>query len=86
MIGGYIMNINLFKERINGLTEEEIRQAFDEIIDYNKKGILPIEALVRKIRNEYAEEINDKLWDMGCILTSNEILYEIAKRHYSIKE
>jgi uncharacterized protein YcbK (DUF882 family) len=79
------MNVNLLKERISNLTEEEIKQAFNEIIDYNKKGVLSLEAFVRKIRNEYAKEIDTESWDRGCLFTSNEIIFEIAKRHYGVK-
>lgn len=74
--------MNSYVKRIKNLTDEELKICFDEIIDYNKKGTLPEDALVRKIRNDFAKELNTDTWDMGCMFTSNEILFEIAKRHY----
>jgi len=73
-------------QRINNLTEEEIKQAFDEIMEYNRKGTLPLDALVRNIRDEYAKELNNQHWDMPCLFTVNEITFEIAKRHYGVVE
>jgi len=73
-------------QRISNLTEEEIKQAFDEIMEYNRKCTLPLDALVRNIRDEYAKEINNQYWDMPCLFTANEITFEIAKRHYGVVE
>ena len=73
-------------QRISNLTEEEIKQAFDEIMEYNRKGILSLDALVRNIRDEFAKEINNQYWDMPCLFTANEITFEIAKRHYGVVE
>jgi len=81
-----IKNLSSFARRIQNLTEEEIKQTFDEIMDYNRKGTLPMDSLVRNIRDEYAKEINSITWDMNCAFTVNEITFEIAKRHYRIKE
>ena len=58
-------------QRIKNLTEEEIKRAFDEIMEYNRKGTLPLDALVRNIRDEYAKELNNQYWDMPCLFTVN---------------
>lgn len=79
-------NLTYLENRIKNLTEEEIKQAFEEIIEYNKKGYLSEEALVRKIRDEYAKEIHQDSWDMPCLFTCNEITFEIAKRHYGVRD
>jgi len=79
-------NLSSLAKRIQNLTEEEIKKVFDEIMDYNRKGTLPLDALVRNIRDEYAKELNNQYWDMPCLFTANEITFEIAKRHYGIKE
>jgi len=68
--------------RIQSLSEVELRQAFDEIVNYNNGKFLPEDALVRQIRNEFAEEMGSDSLDMGCLNACNEILFEIAKRHY----
>ena len=78
--------LSLIAQRIRNLTEEEIKQAFDEIMEYNRKGILSLDALVRNIRDEFAKEINNQYWDMPCLFTVNEITFEIAKRHYGLVE
>jgi len=78
--------LSLIAKRIKNLTEKEIKQAFDEIMEYNRKGALPLDALVRNIRDEYAKEINSITWDMNCLFTVNEITFEIAKRHYGVVE
>jgi len=70
-------------QSVQSLSEEEIRQVFNEIMEYNKHGQLDSNALLRQIRNEYAKELGSESWDMGCTITCNEILLEIAKRHYS---
>lgn len=71
--------------RIQSLTEKELKQAFDEIVKYNDEGLLPNDALVRQIRNEFAKERGSESLDMGCTFACNEILFEIAKRHYDPK-
>ena len=78
--------LSLIAQRIRNLTEEEIKQAFDEIMEYNRKGILSLDALIRNIRDEFAKEINNQYWDMPCLFTVNEITFEIAKRHYGVVE
>ena len=72
-------------ERIHSLSEIEIRQAFDDVMEYNKQGSMG-ETFVRQIRNDYAKELEIDSWDRNCMFTCNEIVLEIAKRHYGYKE
>jgi len=81
-----VKNLSSLAKRIQNLTEEEIKKAFDEIMDYNRKCTLPMDTLVRNIRDEYAKELNNDTWDLPCLFTANEITFEIAKRYYGIKE
>jgi hypothetical protein len=76
-------NLNLLQEKIENLTESEIKKCYDEIIGYRKIGTLPEDALVRQIRNQYANEIKNDNWDMNCYFTAQDIIFEIAKRHYN---
>lgn len=73
---------NFIEEKIENLTDDELKQCFKNIQEYNTKGVMG-NTLVRRIRNEFAKEINDNSWDRGCtIVVIPNILYEIAKRHY----
>ena len=71
-------------DRIQSLSEVEIRQTFDEIMEYNKKGFLGMDTLLRQIRDEFAKDLGVDSWDMGCTFTANEIMFEIAKRYYGL--
>jgi len=72
---------------ISNLTDLELKICFEEIVDYKKKGILPVDALTRKVRMDFVNEVTtDKSWDSGCDFTSNCIVFEIAKRHYNFVE
>jgi len=72
-------------ERIKSLSEEELRQAFDEVMLYNKHGVMG-ETLVRKIRDDCAKEIDVDSWDRNCMFTCGEVMEEIAKRHYGYRD
>lgn len=79
------MMIDQLEERISNLTDIELKQCWNEIKDYNKKGVMG-DTLVREIRDEFAESINQDSWDRGCtVVTIPEILMEIARRHYDKK-
>ena len=70
----------MIKERIENLSNIELRQCYLEIKEYNKNGFMG-ETLVRKIRNEIASEMNDNYWDVGCTsVVIPAILMEIADR------
>jgi len=74
---------NFIKDKIQSLSNEQLHQCFTEIEGYNKKGTMG-DTLVRQIRNELAESINDESWDVSCVLVViPEILYEIARRYYN---
>jgi len=70
-------------DRISSLSEIEIKQAFDDVMDYNKQGSMG-ETFVRQIRDDFANELGIDSWDRNCMFTSIEIMLEIAKRHYGV--
>lgn len=74
--------INLIEEEIQNLTDDELKQCFEEIQEYSEKGMIG-DCLLRQIRCELAEKIGDKNWDCDCrVVVIPEVLYEIARRHY----
>jgi len=75
-------NIN---ERIKSLSEEELHQAFNEIMEYHRRGSMG-DTLVRRIRNEHATEMGIDSLDRNCVFTCGEIMEEIAKRHYGYRD
>ncbi len=80
------INMNKLGNLIKELSEEDLKQAFNEFSTYSKTGVLGMVTIIREIRNKYAKFIDDNSWDRGCMVTSGEILFEIAKRHYNMKE
>lgn len=75
--------MDFLKKRIINLTDEELEQCYDDILEYRKKGKMKNTSLIRKIRNENAKHINIPNWDSDCrVVTIPEILLEIAKRYY----
>lgn len=70
--------------RISSLSETELKQAFFEIVNYNNGKFLAEDALVRKIRDEFAKEMGSESLDIGCLHACNEIMLEISKRHYGV--
>ena len=68
------------------LTKDLIDSILEDVDKMSSVESLKAIALVRDIRDEYAEEIKNQYWDMPCLFTANEITFEIAKRHYGIKE
>ena len=76
---------NYLQERISNLTDEELKQCWEDIKSYNKTGMMG-DTLIRQIRNEFAKNIGTDSWDSCCsIVTIPSILYEIAKRYYNEK-
>lgn len=74
---------NFIEQKIESLTNEELKQCFENIQEYSEKGEMG-DTLVRQIRRELAIKTGDKSWDCDCRgVVIPEILYEIAKRHYS---
>lgn len=79
------MKKNFIKEKIEGLTDEQLEECFNDIEEYNKNAVMG-DTLVRQIRDELATSIDDDRWDINCRnVVIPEILYEIARRHYSSK-
>lgn len=76
--------VNFIKEKIQSLTDEELKHCFNDIEEYNKHGMMG-DTFLRQIRNELAKSINDDNWDCSCsLVTIPEILYEIARRYYRV--
>lgn len=74
---------NFITEKIENLTEEQLKQCWEDIQEYNKEGIMG-STLVRQIKDELAEQMNNGMWDISCrVIVIPEILYEIARRYYS---
>lgn len=73
---------NFITEKMESLTDKQLKRCWDEINEYDKKGMIG-DCLLRQIRRELADQINDKSWDCDCkVVVIPKILYEIAKRHY----
>lgn len=73
---------NFIKEKMESLTDNELKQCWENIQEYGEKGMIG-DCLLRKIRLELAEKTGDKSWDCDCrVVVIPKILYEIAKRHY----
>ena len=73
---------NFITEKMESLTDNELRECWKNIQEYSEKGMIG-DCLLRQIRRELAEKTSDKSWDSGCrIVVIPEILYEIARRHY----
>jgi len=69
---------------LKNTSDEELKDMFMEVVEYNRVATLPDNAKVRLMRNKVAEFYNDKHFDMGCMVTCSEVAYEIALRHYGI--
>ncbi|MDV3428298.1 MAG: hypothetical protein LIR50_14975 [Bacillota bacterium] len=75
---------NFVTQKMESLTEEELKQCFKEIQEYREKGMMSGDTLVRQIRRELAIKTGDKSWDCDCrVVVVPEILYEIARRYCS---
>ncbi|SFR07112.1 hypothetical protein [Desulfoscipio geothermicus] len=71
----------MFTEKLVGkLTEDELRQAFKEIDDFRRTGILVQNGIVRKTHCEFEKQVNTEL--LSLRVTEDAILFEIAKRKY----
>ena len=63
---------------IEQLTDEELKQAFLEIVECRTDGVLP-PGIVRKVHQEFTDQ-GISFYIHGMEL---HILFEIAKRHYN---
>jgi len=76
--------MNDLEKRIKGLTDPELKECYDNILEYNKEGLMG-DTRIRKIRNEIAllPRYGDS-WDRACVIcVIPSILLEIANRHYN---
>lgn len=72
-----------YKEILSEMAEEELHELFLEVVEYNKKGVLPENAKVRQLREKV---LGNTHMDLACFFTCMEINYEIALRHYNIEK
>lgn len=78
------MMINYLEEKIKRLTDVELKECYNDILEYNKEGLMG-DTFVRRIRNEMAllPQYGDN-WDRACVIcVIPSILLEIANRHYN---
>ena len=66
---------------VSQLTNNELRQAFDEIVEFRKTGIMAEEGLVRAVHADF-EEFNDIDYPLASVEV--HILFEMSKRAYSL--
>lgn len=65
---------------IEGLSDGQLKEAFDEITEWRNVGVLKVDGIVRSVRKEFTEA-NDT--DLMIHVMDTPFLYEIAKRFYS---
>lgn len=67
------------EEIISEYTDQELKQGFEEIVEWRKTGTLEMEGIVRKAHKEFTEprSMNFPMHSMEA-----PFLFEIAKRHY----
>ena len=64
----------------DSLSDEQLKEAFDEITEWRREGVLKMDGIVRSVRTEF-NEANDT--DLAIHVMDTPFLYEIAKRFYS---
>lgn len=64
---------------VSQLTEEQLKQAYDELIELGNTGIL-VKGIVRKVDEEFRTEIPTQQFSITVL--EKAFLYEIAKRFY----
>jgi len=69
---------------LKNTSDDELKEMFFEVVEYNRVATLPEDAKVRQLRNKVAESYNDNHFDIGCMLTCSEVTYEVALRHYRL--
>ena len=68
----------LFEQLTERLTPEELESAYRDLIEWNNTGVLKLDSIIRKIREQYNKENGVDYLVHGM---PNVILNEIAKRH-----
>lgn len=66
---------------VSQLTNDELRKAFDELIELRNTGVLVRDGIVRAVHADF-EEFNDTTFPIGSVDTF--IFYEMSKRAYSL--
>lgn len=70
------------KNIIETLTDAELEQAFNEILEWRKTGILP-EGIVR---NSYEKHQAEESFPVAIYVIEPMFLFEMAKRFYSAEK
>lgn len=70
-----------FQEIVSQLTNNELRHAFDEIVEFRRTGILAEGGVVRAVHADF-EESNDTDYPVASVEV--HILLEMSKRAYSL--
>jgi hypothetical protein len=73
------MTVSL-ESQIEKLTDAELERCFIETYEWRKVGVLPTDALTRKIWNDYKELSGQKTFAVHYV--PEAIYYEIALRKY----
>ncbi|WP_240416472.1 hypothetical protein [Paenibacillus periandrae] len=68
---------------VSELSEEELKQGYDELHELGKTGIL-VQGIVRKVDEEFRREIPTQQFSVTVL--ERAFLYEIAKRYYNKEE
>jgi len=63
------------------LSDEELKEAFHEIVEWREEGVLKKDGVVRKTRERYVQDTGIDYPVRGM---ETPILYEISRRKYSI--
>jgi hypothetical protein len=66
------------------VTDEQLKQAFDDILEWRKTGVLKEKSIIREIHSQFNKEnYGGDLWQgFPVYAMESVILFEIAKRHY----
>ncbi|CAI8945968.1 Pseudouridine synthase [Brevibacillus sp. IT-7CA2] len=73
--------IKTLESIVSQLTNDELRKAFDELIEFKNTGVLVRDGIVRAVHADF-EEFNDTSFPIGSV--DKFIFFEISKRAYSL--
>jgi hypothetical protein len=65
---------------ISELSEEQLKEGYNEFIELNKTGVLKIDGIVRKVDAEFRAEIPTQQFSITVL--EKAFLHEIAKKYY----
>ncbi|AMR10768.1 hypothetical protein MHH84_11060 [Bacillus sp. FSL K6-1109] len=69
-----------FAEQVEELNNEELREAFFEIQEFRKTGVLKIDGIYRRVVEEYEKETGQEIFSPPSM--REFFLFEMAKRAY----